>query len=441
MKRATRIALIAVLCWLGLAQAVIRWGPLCPVDADPYAQTGSNNTWAVTGCGGTIDVAYVKDGHVWFRQSLNYGVSWSDAKQLDYGYAASSSSPSLVKLDADAQFLIATFWTDEGHNTGVPEVYCLGSTDGGGWWGTPVKANGRDWNDDHENHRMFGFLPSAATMPREQPPYSDRNMDVVCRESRAGLPGLDSIGWNGMHFPTSSEDINGQYCIFHYASVDLANYFGAPSVWGMALVSDAFGGCAWQVPPHDILTNYKQGAPYSRDPIYVQDPGNRTFYNVGYPSIACADSIAYTSDRGPAHEGVAFEAKTSPSSNDTVIELAFRTWKFEDEDWIPLSSGWQPPCHWSPAWPNSGGFECHRPNICAQGVEGRGDTFVVAFTGYPVGGGGAGQPREIFYSRIWNTEQTSNPDDGWYAEQPRALSNWADSVNIYHVRGSRLRPV
>jgi hypothetical protein len=55
MKRATRIALVAVLCWLGLAQARILWGPRVYVE-DVGSRTSDNNTWAVTGCGDTGNV-------------------------------------------------------------------------------------------------------------------------------------------------------------------------------------------------------------------------------------------------------------------------------------------------------------------------------------------------------------------------------------------------
>lgn len=50
MRRATQIALLTVLCCVGLGQASrITWGPKRDILKDEVSWTTLNNTWAVTG--------------------------------------------------------------------------------------------------------------------------------------------------------------------------------------------------------------------------------------------------------------------------------------------------------------------------------------------------------------------------------------------------------
>jgi hypothetical protein len=89
MKGATRIALIAVLCTLGLAQAYITWGPrsfvpLALGDVSNTSWTSDNNTWSVTGWGDTVAVAFVGtySGSKWVLgvQGTHYRLSCQDPR-------------------------------------------------------------------------------------------------------------------------------------------------------------------------------------------------------------------------------------------------------------------------------------------------------------------------------------------------------------------------
>jgi hypothetical protein len=155
MKGATRFALAAVVCWLALAQAYIVWRPASyvPLWPDHYPQdddttwTCDNNTWSVTGNGDTINVLFVErndDGtrSVFFHRSTDEGLSWDPHENFPTrmdpaGLAVDSAcAPSLAKLDAAGETLVAVFLT-WGHGSGniYGRVEARASLDYGLTWG------------------------------------------------------------------------------------------------------------------------------------------------------------------------------------------------------------------------------------------------------------------------------------------------------------------
>ena len=409
-----------MLCRLVSAQVPIWWGPRCYIDdgSGPEGSTTNNNTWSVVGCGCTVAVAYVREGHATFARSVNNGQSWEGFYQLDQGLNVTSEAPSLLKLDESGKHLIATFLTSG------KDVYVVGSVDWGESWIDLQPARGGDENDE--------FFPSAQCHPVPDGFESVQGLDADVAWWAHEDGELDSVGTNRWHFNYGESRLLPQWSANHYIPEEDEEYgypFGAPSIWSFA--HQHHSGVAWQSPPDSIATTYA-GDLWRNDVVMLKYP----YYDVGFPSIACLESLKPRAQPNhpetlPGHEMVAFEAKDDPQASKIGLGVGFRSWDGSrpNNDWVCVYL----PQQEGARWPWLENWNLRDPNVCGHNKGGQGRVFFMTFTGYVNSAG----LRHTLYTRIWNdpngeghSNPNLNPDYDWHADLPGYFAFCADSVCI-----------
>ncbi len=412
MKGATRLALLAVLCSLGLAQAYITWGPrsfvpLATGDVSNTSWTSDNNTWSVTGWGNTIAVAFVGtySGSKWvlFNRSDDGGRTWvnqysthfpnyvhSVDEDMDPWLVDSMWAPSLIKLTENGDSIAVVFlaWPDGGSEV---KVAGIGSYDGGVHWGELEEID-----DINKPSSFSAHTPSAAADPSfSTSGGSDQHFEVAWSDTLTGHK--DSICSMFCRF-IGPGDVSPVNRVTHVAQTDSAK---GPSIYNLRLPDygtgpyDNYTGCAWR----GGLTG-NNGIYYALRRGLGGDWGEPTLIeggfdgNLGYPSIAAIPYKGHTEGEDRSHPKSELVAYLS-STNSKHVVLAHRDWT--------TGSGPQPG-NWSmTSFTGISGHQLYRPS-----VYGSGDTFYMVYTD------SAAQRRAVYYASSTDHGQTWSPQRPLY---------------------------